>query len=955
MEGHEYSKYYGHVYDVNHEVVGELDSKAFEQFERGLPKRPGYNTTGKQIAVRVNQYKVNKFPTMDVGQYDINYGLRPDQESKRGLLKAIFDSSDMQRELNKHNPFWLWDGNKLLWSICQVPEIRVTVDLDKAKGRTPRDGQKPDTYRVRIVRTKRVRMDMVRAYIEGKIDFDNSVYEGINFLDHLMRQGPSERGDLVSQKRSYFSRTGNNYAPLDNLIGASKGVYQSIRLCDPNGGSGLGINVDVANGTFWSGQELIQAVRNYTMMVTRDRSLDYNTLTQRLAPVAYKNGYTQSAPFKELRKMSKLQFKLKCQPLGSKPVANPDQVKHKVFTIKNFAWDTKYGAAGCTPKTKTFELTDKPSGKKRMISVYDYFKEKYGFICNQPHLPLIETTRDGFIPMEACLLLGFQKYQYKLDPTQTAAMIKFAVTRPKQRLDSIMSGVNMLNWGTDRYHKAFGLEIDRNFTVTNAKLLQNPEIQFKGSKHNPGTSGRWDLRGKKLWIPNQQPLKSWGCLVLDGCMDEASCKNFMNVFMQTYIGHGGIVANKNPSIVVSPRGADVYASAIRFRNTVGNANQLSPQIIFIIMSQRDSFMYERLKKIMECRFGMVSQMIAVTHAKKAAPQYCSNVSMKVNAKLGGVTCRVNTPAPKAFPIPTMIIGADVSHASPGSEQASIAAITMSMDPDCLKFAAHVQTNGRRVEMISEENIRGGFMSLFKYWVENARTGPQHIYYFRDGVSEGQYQAVLNDEVFRMKQALEEVYQEKAKAIKWTVTVCSKRHHIRFFPKEGDSQAGDRNGNALPGTLVERDVTHPFHYDFYLSSHSAIQGTARPTHYSVLEDQMQLKPSDFQNMIYKHCYQYARSTTPVSLYPAVYYAHLASNRARAHFPEDISLGAKGGQKFVEKKEDEVVLRAMGKGSKGPSSRSGSNKETTEALPLIPLAMDSKDPVFIKAIRTSMWYI
>jgi hypothetical protein len=25
--------------------------------------------------------------------------------------------------------------------------------------------------------------------------------------------------------------------------------------------------------------------------------------------------------------------------------------------------------------------------------------------------------------------------------------------------------------------------------------------------------------------------------------------------------------------------------------------------------------------------------------------------------------------------------------------------------------------------------------------------------------------------------------------------------------------GDKNGNALPGTLVEHDVTHPFEYDF----------------------------------------------------------------------------------------------------------------------------------------------
>lgn len=50
-------------------------------------------------------------------------------------------------------------------------------------------------------------------------------------------------------------------------------------------------------------------------------------------------------------------------------------------------------------------------------------------------------------------------------------------------------------------------------------------------------------------------------------------------------------------------------------------------------------------------------------------------------------------------------------------------------------------------------------------------------------------------------------------IKYTVIVATKRHHIRFFPREGDAHSADRNGNALPGTLVERDITHPFEDDF----------------------------------------------------------------------------------------------------------------------------------------------
>lgn len=69
-------------------------------------------------------------------------------------------------------------------------------------------------------------------------------------------------------------------------------------------------------------------------------------------------------------------------------------------------------------------------------------------------------------------------------------------------------------------------------------------------------------------------------------------------------------------------------------------------------------MYERLKKNMECRFATVSQMLNVAHVKKAQPQYCSNVCMKLNAKLGGASCKVADAKPPKpfFPRPTMIIG-----------------------------------------------------------------------------------------------------------------------------------------------------------------------------------------------------------------------------------------------------------------------------------------------------------
>lgn len=100
----------------------------------------------------------------------------------------------------------------------------------------------------------------------------------------------------------------------------------------------------------------------------------------------------------------------------------------------------------------------------------------------------------------------------------------------------------------------------------------------------------------------------------------------------------------------------------------------------------------------------------------------------------------------------MIIGADVSHAAPGLEQASMAAMTVSLDKTCSRYGAAVQSNGSRVEMITGTNITGMLLPLVDWWIKNVGRGqlPKHVYYFRDGVSEAQYINTLKYEVADIK-------------------------------------------------------------------------------------------------------------------------------------------------------------------------------------------------------------
>lgn len=94
--------------------------------------------------------------------------------------------------------------------------------------------------------------------------------------------------------------------------------------------------------------------------------------------------------------------------------------------------------------------------------------------------------------------------------------------------------------------------------------------------------------------------------------------------------------------------------------------------------------------------------------------------------------------------------------------------------------------------------------------------------------------------------------------------------------------GDLKGNVLPGTVVENRSDGQ---DVFLVPHLGLQGTVRPTHYVCLRDENGLSADEFQRLCNNLAYSYARSTTAVSMIPAVYYAGLAAARAKNHLGRD----------------------------------------------------------------------
>lgn len=167
-------------------------------------------------------------------------------------------------------------------------------------------------------------------------------------------------------------------------------------------------------------------------------------------------------------------------------------------------------------------------------------------------------------------------------------------------------------------------------------------------------------------------------------------------------------------------------------------------------------------------------------------------------------------------------------------------------------------------MIDPKTLHNMVYERVSDWYDaNNNTYPDAILYYRDGVSDSQYLAVLQDELPHIRTGFASFCGKKEKerlgkpkkgaakhttpSVKLTAVIVTKRHHTRFYPAHPkDKQKG--NLNCKPGTLVERSVTSPYFTDFYLQSHNSILGTAKPAHYWVLLDEMQMETSELQHLV-----------------------------------------------------------------------------------------------------------
>ncbi|CAI7592058.1 unnamed protein product [Penicillium bialowiezense] len=847
-----------------------------------IQKRVGYNTSGKEVEMTMNAYPITDFPKKSVYQYEINILHGSQNETDRRVLRKCWNSETRKARL----PDGIWDGGRICWSLEKFEKWNEEIVFKGDMARELKilasgtEFKKNPSLRMSVIPKRQVKLSVIQGWLKGDQELDQTVIEALSFLDHLLREWPTKQ--FAAIKRAFFfdkldddpERAHDFYRPLANM-GASvyRGIYQAIRPTP----TGLVLNVDVAHCVFFSRISLMG------YMMSANNFSDKHQLVNRLMPERDQyGGPKESKWFAQVNK--------KIQGLRVAPNYEGCPFKMKSFVVK--------GMLLARPKDYHIDYLDKASGKSTRMNLQEYFMKRYNVRLEFPNMLLVEMTKaDVLYPAEFLIIKSLQRYRYKLSDVEAAQMIQWCATRPPKRLEHARQAKEMLQHKDDPVLKAYGMKISEKMIKTKARLLPSPEIQFGGNrKHNPGHLGTWDLRGKKFFKGNEKALSRWGVGFFAGhrrSISHDQALQWADQFVKMYKSMGGDISERP---VVKPLNEDVGSSVKKLYDEVASRGHGEPQLLIFIVPDKDSWVYLRIKRSADCRYGTPSQVLQAPHCAANKPQYHANVLMKVNAKLGGITARV-IPKTKGSGLRpgSMIIGADVTHPMMGVWTPSLAAMSVSANATATRYMGGCETNGDRVEIIRDKVAEYILHPMVAEWKATVGEGkaPQFVYYFRDGVSASEYRRVLTEEVPAIRNSIAHACSAPVWEGKMCVVVANKRHNLRAFPDHKNRQVSDPNGAPLPGTLIDKDVTSPHDWDFLLYSHIALQGTPRPVHYHVLLDEIGLKPNDLENMINDHCYQYIRSTTSVSVHPAIYYAHLISVRARHHEDVPITSGPQSG--------------------------------------------------------------
>ncbi|CAG2101954.1 unnamed protein product [Medioppia subpectinata] len=803
-------------------------------------------TAGRAIQLIVNHYRITGWEQMSCHLYDIDIrlprrdghsfvqmtagptGAAGGQPARRLRNERRADNTRVVAKMADEWPqafadrLYAFDGQKFLYAGQQLPAVSATPTMRRVVIQL--DGFAEQTFEVRILYVKRVLMAPLVEYFAGRNrPHPEDFREALQALEVVLRYMPAQ--SLVPIYRSLYAIDGRKAVtrgsrPTNAEI--ASGHYQSVHVTQ----TGITLNAD----------------HTETLLVTDGPLITY---IERELNITNLRGYrfTEEDGQRLNRKIKGLKIYTNHIPNQKRRFFIDSMIVQKVHEYR-------------------FDETDGQS-----VTVKEYFRAKYpntGELLQ--NVGLIKTRNNKYLPVDVCHVYPDQPMPRRIvTPEMTQQIVKSACQEPSTRFGKIQQSIEEVEAVGRALMASFGVNLEINPIQLSGRVLQAPRLE-----------------GNLRHLKSGRPLKRYAFInySVDGPLRSTTkfeeCFDRFFAQLVAKAREMGITIADGPVAKVSHRATDQVIAA-----DIAEFKQLD--MIFICIPW--SPIYKTIKYLADVH-GVPTQCVLDQHFVKTPPEiYFANLLMKVNAKNDGQNqvlaqpCRPSATLKKRA---VMVVGVDVIHpgtggAGDGPVFSSIAASVATFDVEFSKYHAAVEGQPLNTEIIATYD-RMFVRHLKNYRAKNSNALPESVILFRDGVSDGQLDQVLAEEI----RLIEKAFDSVAKGFRFalTVFVVQKRHHTRFMPlKESFDARGNEIRNIPAGTVVDHTITHPLRNEFHLCSHNGRLGTSRHAKYVCIRDDHNLTRDELQQISYHMCHAYCRCPTPISIPVPVAYADLLCTRAR----------------------------------------------------------------------------
>lgn len=521
----------------------------------------------------------------------------------------------------------------------------------------------------------------------------------------------------------------------------------------------------------------------------------------------------------------------------------------KTYSVDDVTWDE-------TPES-TFRMKDEN------VSYIDYYKKKYNLRITDMKQPLLihrskaRDIRAGmpelvYLVPELCRQTGLtdeMRSNFQLMKT-LAVHTKIGPDSRIQRLLHFNRRLTQNKQVVEELAK-WDMKLSNTLVRFKGRQLPNEIIQQDAHSISAGnTNDGWtrDMRSKKLHMIANLP--SW--VVITPERQRRDAENFAELIMKTGSGMG--FRMPRPDIVTLQRDGNMdYANVCE---TV--AARKNPALLLCVLARNSPEKYGAIKKKCIVDRAVPTQVVCARNmTSKSAMSIATKVAIQINCKLGGAPWTLDVPIPQF-----MVAGYDVCHDTRHKER-SYGAFVSTLDKHMTQYYSSVNAHTSGEELSA--HVGFNMANAVRRFQERNGVLPGRIFFYRDGVGDGQIPYVKSHEVEEIKKSLAELYAPNQPRL--AVIIVSKRINTRVF-----IDCGRTGENPRPGTVIDDVITLPERYDFFLVSQNVREGTIAPTSYNVIEDTACLPPDRLQRLTYKLTHMYFNCSTQVRVPSVCQYAH-----------------------------------------------------------------------------------